>query len=516
MFSVSKYYFCYRSKALLFGLLLLLNMIIRFPSISHERGIDSFSIHLLANSLSIFGEARWWLDPWSIFGLYPYSYASATAFSLSGLSQLLGIDMEYSILIYCVLLGFLSIFTMYLFASLISEDFLFKYLSALFFSISQGILVYTTWEVSGRGIFMVSLPLFAYLVFKMEYKFLTYFTLTIIMFISLFSSHHYAYFTIPFLLVYIVLSIFRRVDFHIKPLLTSSIYSTLLIISIAIPFSLGLFIEYGSRYSWLIVSFVTLTRWIGPLIPFCIAGIVYSIFSVEKRKINWYFLLSFLFFVPMFFSQTYGKFLLVMFVIIFISYSFVNIFYVATVREKKSKILAYLVILIIISCSFSSFYNHSRTSDTSSSWYMSDQTYSCGMWTRDYIPDNSNFLGTGLEAIRISATSFGHVIVPSLRASDLAYGLVNESDIIVTKTSATSSEFYFEGVYSSDLNSMLGQMNWILSQNDINFPKVQNLLNELNIRYVLNSNTKYAKLINSVKSNKHLIYDNEANQIYVV
>ena len=73
-------------------LLLLLNIIIRIPSIPHEKGYDSFFIHSLANSISYAGVAQWWINWMSVFGLYPYSYASAVPFTLSGISQLTGIS----------------------------------------------------------------------------------------------------------------------------------------------------------------------------------------------------------------------------------------------------------------------------------------------------------------------------------------------------------------------------------------------------------------------------------------
>ena len=78
-----------KSKYFLFILLIILNLIIRVPSIPHERGSpDEFTMHSLANSLSTFGHANWWAHPSSIFGFYPYSYASSTAFIFSGIPNL--------------------------------------------------------------------------------------------------------------------------------------------------------------------------------------------------------------------------------------------------------------------------------------------------------------------------------------------------------------------------------------------------------------------------------------------
>ena len=69
----------------LFVGLIALNIILRIPTVPHEIGFDSFDIHILANSISAFGEARWWVHPLSVVGFFPLSYASSVPFILSGI-----------------------------------------------------------------------------------------------------------------------------------------------------------------------------------------------------------------------------------------------------------------------------------------------------------------------------------------------------------------------------------------------------------------------------------------------
>ena len=75
-----------RTKVILFSLLIMLGLIFRYPTTPHEIGWDSFTVHLMANSISEFGYAKWWLHPASVIGWYPYSSVSAVPFLLSGIS----------------------------------------------------------------------------------------------------------------------------------------------------------------------------------------------------------------------------------------------------------------------------------------------------------------------------------------------------------------------------------------------------------------------------------------------
>ena len=158
--------FSKRSKYLLFGLLVALNIIIRIPSVPHECTDDSYAIHTLANSISLFGEARWWLHPLSIGGFYPYSYASSVPFLLSGISQCTGMDMEWTIWLFSLVGGVFSMFAAYLMAGAIKDNDLFKFLVAFAYSLSPGILLHSTFNASTRGLFTMLLPLFIYLLLK--------------------------------------------------------------------------------------------------------------------------------------------------------------------------------------------------------------------------------------------------------------------------------------------------------------------------------------------------------------
>ena len=111
--------FSLRTNFLLLCLLVILNVILRFQAEPREMGIDSFIVHMLINSLTEYGYGRWILHPLSLAGLYPYSFSSSVPFLLSGIQQIASIDITNVIFLYCIILGFLSIFTGYLMAGAI-------------------------------------------------------------------------------------------------------------------------------------------------------------------------------------------------------------------------------------------------------------------------------------------------------------------------------------------------------------------------------------------------------------
>ena len=169
---------------ILLACLLALNMILRYPATPHEIGWDTFGIHILANSISEFGWAKWLVHPLSIGGFYPNSYASAVPFLVSGISQCTGIDMEWTVWLSSTLMGFFAIFFAYILAGAIRDEDLFKFLVAFGYSVAPGLLYFSTWQLSTRGLFIVLLPLFIYLLLKTRDS-LKYVPLAIILFMVL-------------------------------------------------------------------------------------------------------------------------------------------------------------------------------------------------------------------------------------------------------------------------------------------------------------------------------------------
>jgi hypothetical protein len=489
------------------ALLLLLNLVIRIPSIPHEKGYDSFFIHSLANSISTFGVAEWWVNWLSVFGLYPYSYASAVPFTLSGMSQLTGIEMEIVILLFCVIIGLLGMFTAYIFAGIIYDNFVFKYIMALFFSIAPGIMVYTTWEVSTRGQFLILFPLFIYILLKNN-GFLKKCILLVITFILLFATHHYAYFLVLIAIIYGITNILKKIKL---PFFKESYYEYIFPLAILtlflVPFFTRSLIDSGSRYGWIITALITNTRYNGPTILFLIGGVTYLL-KKKKTPIEIMILSIMVLFIPTLYSHTYGPFLLILFIVFLISVGFNNV--LQTLAKHKNKLLVFYVVFIVFSfVVFSSFYNHNRTGESESFWYMADETYTAGSWGKEYIPANSRGLDTGFETGRVFAISEGHPITPWIGAVNLAYGFISKNKIEYNKNSVFSKEYYFEGPYSvKGGTTTAGRIEWIRQYGGANDLK--------NFDYYVQDKYQYKPIFRVVELNSNQVYDNSRLAVWKI
>lgn len=519
-----------RKKVILFVLLIILNTILRIPSITHETGNDSYQIHALANSISESGTARWWMNSLSVFGLYSYSYASAVPFILSGMSQLSNVGMEKIILFYCMILGLFSISTAYLMAGAFYDNFLFKYVFAFFFSTSQGILQFTYFDASTRGMFMVIFPLLFYLLLK-EDKSWRKLILIVIFLIYLRSVHNFSYFAIPLIFTMILMYVRSNINLDIKKgvqIIVNSekldifkkrdfthIYIFLLMCSILTPLFMKLFVV-GSFYQYLVVTFITIVRYVGPAIFLALGGLIYTIYKKEKNSYDWFILISTLFYIPISYSITYGKFIIFPFVIFFIAIAFKNSLFI--ISNKKLNTL-FIISILISSIIFSSYYNHYRTGDSQNSWYMDEKTNQAGIWTTSYIPQNTHVFTTVGAVWRMLAISNGHIEFPSLPPVELVYGFVNESEALnnTLKNSYTSLDYYFEGPYSlRGDTSKLGEYMWVMNFN-IKDKRVQDFIEKYNIKYIVHDTLSIrGEIIGSVEKNNDLIYDGDRIKIWLV
>jgi len=132
--------------------------ILRYPG-AHEAGVDSFSIHALAEVISSSGSMRWLVNPLSFVGLAPFSYAPAVPISLAVLSQLSGLSIEATVLAYTLFLGMTIVINSFILGKeVLGKDSLAILLSFLI-STAGGIVGFTDWTVSARGTFITLVPL---------------------------------------------------------------------------------------------------------------------------------------------------------------------------------------------------------------------------------------------------------------------------------------------------------------------------------------------------------------------
>ena len=158
--------FSKRIKYMLLGSIIFLVIALRYPTTPHEIGWDSFFIHKLINTLNHQGYPSWWIHPFSTFGLTPFSYASAGPVVLSGFSQVSGLSIENSILLFGIICGLLGIFGSYLVAKQIFNNDLYIFLVVFGFSTCEIFLTYTSWTMTTRGLFIAILPFFIFLILR--------------------------------------------------------------------------------------------------------------------------------------------------------------------------------------------------------------------------------------------------------------------------------------------------------------------------------------------------------------
>ena len=458
-----------KAKLKLFAPLIILNIILRLQVVPNEIGADSFIVHMMANSISEFGYAKWVLHPNSFFGMYAYSEVSAVPFFLSGICQSTGIEMRWVIFLYCILLGTLSMFTAYLMAGAIIDDDLFKFLVAFTLSTSPAILGYSTWTIPARGLFIVLAPLLVYMLLKCR-GYTRYIPLTISFAVFLYATHHLIYFFLPVFLAFFVLLVLEtrpkinliatlgqilksRTDNHIGEL-KSKLYPLVpiagFVAMFSIPFFGRKFIEM-SRYSPIYESYV---RYIGLLIIPAVGGLIYLIFKRNKSFREWFLLLSAIFFTALIYEQTYMKWFLPIFAVLFICIGLVNILRL----ERKRYALTMVSIFLLISLCFSGYYQflHFLPTHGINERYIEESTYTAGRWMEEYVAgsaiSNDRYFGMRMAA---ASETIHHLVTYTLL--DFTYGFTTVNLSQFKWYPITSEEFWFN---VGDAGRDMGEYTW--------------------------------------------------------
>lgn len=505
-----------RKKVILFLLLIVLNIVLRIPSIPHEKGADSFFIHSLSNSVTSFGYANWWVHWLSVFGYYPYSYASAIPFSLSGLSQITGIEMETTILLFCVVIGLFSVFSAYLLAGIIFDEFLFKYLMALFYSISPSIMFFSTWEISARGPFIIFLPLFIYLIMK-NLQYAKRVLLIIISVIFLFSIHHLAIILIPIISIFIAINLVSKIKIDKnKSSYLNSLYAAGLVAAFMLPFlkpdMTGI---TGSRYGWIINSMIISVRYIGPMVFFAFSGLVFLIFKKDKKVNLWCFLCMVVLFIPFIYDQIYGIYIVQLFLIVPVAVGFRNLFNLKDVKSSKligTKLIGtFIIVILLSSVIFSCYYNHYRTGPYKGFWYMDEKTYTAGNWIDHNINKENRVLIVSENYYNVRSIALqqnGSAIVTD-GPEGLTYGFIDKNIIKnLEKVPITDSYFFSEGPYKITEKDKYNSISWYLSNKDISVIK-----KVYNLDYLMQSTT-YRRPIGLLEKESEKVFSNGILEIY--
>jgi hypothetical protein len=510
--------FSENSKYLIFILLIILNIILRIPSTPHTGGDnDQFVTIALANSLTEFGYAKWWLHPLSIFGFYPYSYASSTMFLYSGFSQLTGLKIDNLLFLYSIILGIFSVFTAYLMAQAIYNDDLFKFLVAFGFSVSPGILAYTTSTLMTRLLLMSLVPLLIFLFLKSRDSIFRYGLLIPIIFLFLFSTHHLVWYTLPIFFAYILITTIYRFKLRrFFRVFRIPNYEFLLplfgfLFMFSIPFFTRVFME-RSRYS---IGTIDYVRYLGFLFVFAVSGFVYIILKQNKSFEEW-FLVSTLIFTTIFIYQlTYIKWFYPIYGSLLAGISLRNLSNIK--RHNRYKIYA-LIVSIVLVVSFSSFYQHWRTSlggQKVFNWYVEETTYAGSEWIGNNIIDGrlmcSEFLTSRIMSAYAGVPTFIQDSEPLL----LTYGFASNYDIKIAKNSPMTEEFYRNNPYVDVTHPKLKWYSNKLGIYSVDSTFAKEIIERFKLSHAIGKRDVIEKrgrrrvmFFHSLSSHKNKIYDN--------
>jgi len=443
-----------RSWILLWICLILLNVIIRIPLTPHEIGHDSFLTHFVADSISTYGYAKWWIHPLSIVGLYPFSMASAMPFYLSGISQVLPLVMEQAIWVAMVAIGIFSSFTAYLMAGAIKDDKIFKFITALAYSTSTGILILTTWSALGRGLFLVFLPLFIYFLIKSRFYKLKYILFTVVLFIFFLATHNLFYFLIPIILSFVIALIISNIQIK-----SSNYYGGIVLLILFII----LFMQFSVEKVAIDTLIYNYARYIGVLGIFAIGGFSYILFKNNKTFGEKFFVLILLFFVPLLSIVKYSKFFMLPFAALLISYGIANL--IRTSQNRKGALFV-MVIFIILSIGIAEFYQFGRTNIEDKNQYgpfwAEESTVNAGLWAKSY---TNKLVYT--DDVMLSRKILAYSEATMLSESNVVYPIQdNLHNFNLSKRSPFTTVFYSEGPYHVDNKSGLNQWAWYKLRNE--------------------------------------------------
>jgi len=500
---------------LLWICLILLNVIIRYPITPHEIGSDSFLMHFIADSISKFGYAKWWYHPLSIIGLYPYSTSSALPFYLSGVSQSISMDMERTIWIVLSCFGIFSSFTAYLMAGAIRDDEIFKFLTALVYSTSAGILTFTTWNASSRGLFVVMLPLFIYFLIRSRFS-LKYGLLAGALFFLLMAIHNLFYLVIPIIVIFCFILIISHLIYKLKSremdITIRKNFKTGFIVSMLLMIFIVLLIQSFIKYSFeeQISIILSYARYSGVLIVFAIGGFISLLFKSKKKFEEWFLLLVIISLIPFLPIEMYAKFFMLPLIALLISSGIMNSI---AIRQKRKTALSIVIILLFLSVSFSTFYQFGRTNISDqyikSEFWAEESTVNAAIWTKLYT--NEGIFSDKLSLTRRILAYSGMAMLSETEVIHSIQGNLDEYEFNnMSIRSPFSTSFYFEGPFY--LSSSQSSKIWFwykLRNENYNSKWGEIIIQRFNLNYYIGYEEEVSTIFSrSIIHQKDKLFDN--------
>lgn len=301
-------------------LIIFINFILRYPSIPNEIGEDSWQYHALSSQISRDKTANWVINPLSIFGYYPPYEEVGVVYLISGINQLTGVFMDYSILLASILISIFSIIITFVFTFQLFHNQWLGLLSALIFSTMRRIIGFTSWTIGQRVYFYIFIIVLLFLLIRIitiKYnRRMLYISLLLLLMIPI-ASMHTSSILIPIILIIYIISIkiskFKKsIHFNINSRFTIYVIFTLFILTFIFSFLLTSSLKFsplGSEnifdpknpFNYFLNVVVRISIWVGfPIIFFPIGLFFYPLYKkIDAQNI---FLISLILFMFLFFT----------------------------------------------------------------------------------------------------------------------------------------------------------------------------------------------------------------------
>lgn len=517
---------------MLLAILVIVNIALRYPSTPHEIGWDSFFIHGLAESISTYGYAKWLIHPLSVFGYYPLSYAIAVPLILSEMSQITGLSMEWTIWVFCIIEGILAVLFAYIMAGEISNNELFKFMVALAFSISTGMLWFTTWTISTRGLLLVFIPLFIYSLLKTRTSSkIKYGSLCVVIFIVSMMIHNLYIFLVFILIAYyssILLYEFKdRFSKHVKVsrpitfLILIALFGFLFYLPF-LSFLTKVFSGYTGNvlgYKQILVLAITYGANIGILVFIGVFGLIMLLYKKEKDQLDLFLIIFALLFTPLLFIMGYASLGVLPLSSILIGLGFLDLTKFLT-KEKAKLITIAIIIVVAVSWAGLAQVWHPgvlKESTPTQPRYMSDSNFNTALWLDHHLNTNERIVSNdGILSVRLSAISQAQSITQYG-----PYELINE---FVDKN-CIKVELKPIYLWPDDGPFTLKKpphvhctYGYSLHRHDCDDPWSTQMISKFNLRYSVES-TKTAsksKFLESIHKKKDKVYDNNDVDVWYI
>ena len=548
-----------RSDYLPIGLLVIFNIVFRYPSVPHPHVGDTYYIMTLANTISSAGYMEWFVHPLSAFGLYPLSYPAAGPLVLSIVSQTLGITMEQSVLLMSTFYGVFGCLAIYILAKAITKNDFISFITALLFSTSPLFLGFTIFKGSSRGFFIALLPLFVWVLLRwnVDRPRVKFTVLGIFFFVLLGLIHRMVIFVTILLFAYFITIMWIKFRKRIEngqniPATTSSYKTTCIYLS----FFCALFLtgavgmspyspslgDFKSGYFFQGLLFIPINMGIeyamgiGVIIFLAPIGLISLLQEREKDFSQIYLLVIMLCFAPFLVDQDYIRQFIGPFIFLLVGYGVLKLSTVLKFRWKNiaGPLVVSIVIVSILLPSFVTVEDRSGIFERVGYFnYMTEATSGAAVFIEKNANDCSFISNTGGREISATSNSFG---VGCCGPDILIHGFIDKDDMNLKSISIydfarkkqlyTMQDWIYEGQYWT------GKHKWMIMESEYDSSKAQKGLNFYNVEYVVINNRipdkwgrpfyykelRDSRFLTSVyeERNKNRIYDNNQNSVVYI